>query len=282
MPWWESYPKLAGIAKFSVIEELTITPRELGRGSYYTVYAAYHSGKPCVAKQMHPFLKQDKLEYFCREINILSTIKHPSIVQFLGVYFMDKSQTPILVMEMMWKNLYDLLEEQPNQLFLLTKAHILYDVACGLQYLHSQKKPVVHRNLHPSKILLNENLNAKIADLGEAKQLEHASAQKLSTAPGNLPYMAPETLWPKKLKYDTKLDVFSLGCTIIHLVTEKFPAPADMFVESQKLDGSYERVTEANRRIEYLTLMKDTPVLQHIAYQSLEDAPTRRPTASDM
>ena len=56
-----------------------------------------------------------------------------------------------------------MLQEQPNKLFLLTKVHILYDVACGLQYLHSQKKPVVHRDLHPSNILLNENLNAKIS-----------------------------------------------------------------------------------------------------------------------
>ena len=278
MPWWESNPKLAEIAKFSVIEELTITKRELGRGSYGTVYAAQYSGKPCAAKQMHPFLRHDKLEIFVREINILSTLKHPSIVQFLGIYFMDKSQTPLLLMEMMWKSLYDLLQENPKQLFLLTKAHILYDVACGLQYLHGQKKPVVHRNLHPSNILLNENLNAKIADLADAKQLQYASAQKMSTAPSNLSYMAPETLQHKP-KYDTKLDVFSIGCTIIHLVTEKFPVPTDMFVGSQKLDGSYERVTEANRRIEYLNLMEDTPVLRHIAYQCLKDAPHNRPTA---
>ena len=281
IPWWKSYPKLAETVKFSVIEDLTITTRELGRGSYGTVHAAQHSGKPCVAKQLHPFLKHDKLEYFVREINIFSTLKHPSIVQFLGVYFKDKSQTPILVMEMMWKNLHNLLEEQRGQLFLLTKAHILYDVACGLQYLHSQKNPVIHRNLHPSNILLNENLKAKIADLGEAKPLQNVSAQKMSTAPGNIFYCAPETL-KKSPTYDTKLDVFSLGCTIIHVVTEKCPVPTDQFVESQSLEGSFQKVSEANRRIEYLNLMQDTPVLQHIAYQCLEDAPANRPTVPYM
>ena len=278
MPWWTSYyPKVAEVANFSVIEELTITPRELGRGSYGTVYAALHSGKPCVAKQMHPFLQHDKLEIFVREINIVSALKHPSIVQFLGVYFKDK--TPILVMEMMWKSLYSLLEEQPNQLFLLTKAHILYDVACGLQYLHGQKKPVVHGNLHPSNILLNENLNAKIADLGEVKQLQYVPLQYMSTVPGNIPYMAPEALRHKP-KYDTKLDVFSIGCTIIHIVTEKFPVPTDQFVESQSMKWGFEKVSEANRRIEYLNLMKDAPVLHYIAHQCLEDAPANRPIAS--
>ena len=269
---------LENTAKFSIIEEITITPSELGRGSYGTVYAAVYSSKPCVAKEMHPFLKHDKLETFVREINTLSTLKHPSIVQFLGVYFRDKSHVPILVMERMWKNLCTLLEEQPNQLALLTKMYILNDIACGLQYLHSQKKPVVHRDLHPSNVLLNENLSAKIADLGQAKPLDNVAAQKLSTAPGNIAYMAPETL-TKKPTYDTKLDIFSLGCTMIHLVTETFPSPADQFVQSENL---YRKVSEAERRIEYLNLMKHTSVLQHIAHQCLEDAPTSRPVASEI
>ena len=278
MPWWESNPKLAEIAKFSVIEDLTITAKEIGRGSYGTVYAAVHSSKPCVAKEMHPFLRHDKLESFVKEINILSALKHPSIVQFLGVYFRDASRPPILVMELMWKNLHSLLEEQPNKLFLLTKAHILYDVACGLQYLHTRKKPVIHRDLHPSNILLNENLNAKIADLGQATL---ASSYKLTSAPGNLIYMAPETL-QRKPTYDTKLDVFSLGCTIIHLVTEKCPGPSDRFVETEKCKGTFLQVSEANRRIEFLKLMAHVPVLKQLAYQCLEDAPTNRPTAGDI
>ena len=271
MPWWESNPGLSEIAKFSVIEELTITERELGRGSYGTVYVALHSGKPCAAKQLHSFSRYDKLEYFVAEINILSALKHPSIVEFLGVYFSDK--TPILVMELMWKNLYSLLEEQPNQLFKLTKARILYDVACGLQYLHSQKKPVVHGNLHPSNILLNENLNAKIVDLGPSQPLA------FFTLPSDIFYSAPETI-TKIPTYDTKSDVFSIGCTIIHLVTEKCTIPTDQFVILY--ENYIQKLAElgANRRTEYLTLMNDTPVIQHIAYPCLEDAPANRPTAS--
>jgi len=116
------------------------------------------------------------------------------------VHFKEKSDVPILVMERMWKSLFSLLEERPKQLPLVAKTHILYDVACGLQYLHSQDKPVVHRDLTASNILLNENLEAKIADLGQAKVLEKLG-QKLSTAQV---YMAPETLKHKPI-YDTKL-----------------------------------------------------------------------------
>jgi len=68
-------------------------------------------------------------------------------------------------MERLWKDLYTLLEEQPNQLPLLVKACILYDVTCGLQYLHGQEKPIVHHDITAKNVLLNTNFEAKIADL---------------------------------------------------------------------------------------------------------------------
>jgi len=268
--------------EFSAITEgIAITSTVLGRGSYGIVYAAVYNGKECVAKEMHPYLvyftKQHSSLERIKEINILRSLSHPSIVQFLGVYFRDGSSTPILIMERLWKSLYSLLEEYPNQMFLLTKTHILYDVACGLQYLHNQKRPVVHRDLHPGNILLSVHLEAKIADLGQAKVCESISTQKLSTAPGNMAFMAPETL-KHKPTYNITLDVFSFGCTIIHLITEKFPAPSDQFERINDL--TYRKVSEVDRRKEYLRLMVDIPVLKEMACRCLEDTSTNRPTAS--
>ena len=291
MPWWGSNPpKLLEAAKFSVIEDITITPHEIGRGSYGTVYAAVYDGKPCVAKEMHSYLNQPHqgrqntatpLEVFFKEINTLSTLKHPSIVQFLGVYFKYKSHTPILVMERMWKNLFNLLEEQPNQLPLLVKTHILYDVACGLQYLHGQKKPVVHRDLSANNVLLTENLEAKIADLGQAKALEKIAGQKLSTAPGNVAHMAPETL-KHKPTYDAKLDIFSFGCTVLHLVTEHFPSPTDQFVQSLDMVGAFTKVSEIDRRKNIIDMMTSSSLLKHIAIQCLYNESASRPAASQI
>ncbi|XP_065887085.1 serine/threonine-protein kinase TAO3-like isoform X2 [Dysidea avara] len=277
--------KLLETAEFSIIEHLTITPHELGRGSYGTVYAAKYNGKPCVAKEMHAYLNQvpnknGPLEICIKEINTLSTLKHPSIVQFLGVYFKEKSEAPILVMEMMWKNLVTLLEEQPNQLPLLIKTHILYDVACGLQYLHGQKKPVVHRDLSANNILLTENLQAKIADLGQAKALETLGTQKLTAVPGNVHHMAPETFKHGSM-YDSKMDIFSFGCTVLHVIAEKFPRPSDEFVES--VNNQYLRVSAMNRRKEFVDLVATkSSLLQHITTQCLQDEPSSRPTAIDI
>ncbi|XP_065887091.1 uncharacterized protein [Dysidea avara] len=293
MPWWGSNkPKLLETAEFSIIEDITITPHEIGRGSYGTVYAALYDGKPCVAKEMHPYLNQPHqgrhnnvstpLEIFFKEINTLSTLKHPSIVQFLGVYFRDKSHVPILVMERMWMNLFTLLEERPNQLPLLIKTHILYDVACGLQYLHGQKKPVVHRDLSANNVLLTENLEAKIADLGQAKALDKIAGQKFSTAPGNLAHMAPETL-KHKPTYDSKLDVFSFGCTIIHTVTEEFPTPTDQYLQSMDAPNTFTMISEFDRRKEFIDKMaSSSSLLQQIAVQCLQDASSSRPSAPEI
>ena len=180
-------------------------------------------------------------------------------------------------MERLWKNLFTLLEERPNQLPLLIKAHILYDVACGLQYLHGQKKLVVHRDLSANNILVNENLEAKIADLGQAKALENLAGQRLSTASGNVAHMAPEMLIYKPT-YDAKLDIFSFGCTVLHLMTEKFPTPTDQFVSSGDQQNSFLKVAGIERRKECIALLSNNSLLLHkIVLQCLQDVPAHRP-----
>ncbi|XP_065887107.1 uncharacterized protein [Dysidea avara] len=287
MPWWGSNkPKPLETAEFHIIDDVKIIPTTLGRGSYGTVKAAVFNGKPCVAKEIHPHFaivtadNPTPLDAFIKEINTLSSLRHPSIVQFLGVYFKENSHVPILVMERMWKNLSILLEEQPKQLPLLTKVHILYDVACGLQYLHGQKKPVVHRDLNANNILLNDNMDAKIADLGQAKALVSINTQKMSTEPGNIAHMPPEALKHEAAYYDSKLDIFSFGCTIIHLVTEKFPQPTNQYVPFEK--NTFIRQSEVERRIEFITQMSSSDYnrLQQIAIQCLYDVANGRPTAS--
>lgn len=98
--------------------------------------------------------------------------------------------------------------------------------------------------------------------------------------------MAPETLQHKPT-YDSKLDVFSFGCTAIHIVTEEFPKPTDQFEESMEssVDGGSSRflflkVSEVKRRQYFFDLMLSTPLLRQIAMQCLQDKPIERPTAS--
>ena len=183
-------------------------------------------------------------------------------------------------METMWKCLYAVLEDYPKQLSLINKVHILYDVICGLRYLHNKKKPIFHRDLNANNILLNEYLVAKIADLGQARALElvdDIDKRQLSTAPGNTLHMLPEALVPKPI-YDSTLDIFSFGCITIHTVTEKLAIPTDQFVRTENVN-MYVKKPEVERRQEYLDLMNDFSELQSIAIRCLEDTPSRRPSA---
>ena len=281
MPWWGSNQSKLDTAKVSIIKDLTITTTELGRGSFGVVYAAVYKGKPCVVKEIHHFLVRhngghSSLQALYMEINTLSLLKHPSIVQFLGVYM--KGDIPLLVMEKMWKNLASILTGQKDKrLPLLIKIHILYDVACGLQYLHGQEKPIVHRDITANNVLLTENLEAKIADLGLAKVVEPLTEQTLSTAPGNLSHMPPEAINHQPV-YNETLDVFSFSCVAIHTITEKFPTPTDQYKLSEQ---SFIKVSEIERREEFLDEMKnDTPFLHTIALKCLQENPALRPAAS--
>ena len=287
MSWWQvwksskSESKLLEIVELFLIENITITPNEIGSGSYGIVYSAVYNGKPCVAKMMHPHLiqanqKHVNLQSILREISTLSSLRHPSIVQFLGVH-MKESPAPIIIMEKMWKSLSSVLEEQPNQLSLLIKTHILHDIACGLRYLHGKKDPVVHRDLNAKNILLSEDFRAKIGDLGQAKALEMVKKLQLSTTPGNIDHTAPEATQHKP-KYDYKIDIFSFGCIVIHTITEEYPKAADQFQES--INSNYLKLSETERRQKFLDKMLNVPLLRQITIQCLQMDAITRPTAT--
>jgi len=85
------------------LEGVEETGEELGRGSYAKVVAVLYKGLRCAAKKVHDVLRQyddgNLLERFAGECTLLSGLRHPHIVQFLGVYFEQGSDVPVLVME---------------------------------------------------------------------------------------------------------------------------------------------------------------------------------------
>ena len=288
MSWWQTWKSIKSKEESRLLEiiepfhikDITITPNEIGCGSYGIVYSAVYNGKSCVAKVMHPHFspanqKHANLQPILREISTLSSLRHPSIVQFLGVH-MKESPAPIIIMEKMWKSLSSVLDEQPNHLSLLTKTHILHDIACGLSYLHGKKDPVVHRDLNAKQILLSKDFSAKIGDLRQAKTLEMVVKLQLSPTPGNIDHTAPEANQYKP-KYDSKIDIFSFGCIVIHIITEEYPKPIDQFQKSA--DSTYLKVSEIERRRTFLDKMLNVTLLQQITVQCLQMDPNTRPTA---
>ena len=126
----------------------------------------------------------------------MAEIRHPHIVKFLGLCYLEGSTLPVLVMERMDSNLDKLLETSPS-LPLVLKLSLLTDVARGLLYLHTHNPPIVHRDLSARNVLLTSSLVAKISDLGNARIVNLQPGQlarTLTRVPGTQVYMPPESL----------------------------------------------------------------------------------------
>ena len=205
-------------------------------------------------------------------------LRHPNIVQFLGVYCKPGSTIPILVMERMDESLRLLLENCLN-IPMTIKLSILFDISLGLRCLHSNK--IVHRDLSSNNILLTTQLRAKISDLGVAKVLRNDSKKSLTKIPGTADFMPPEAQLDMSI-YDTSLDVFSYGGVMLHTATQLRPTPSAV----KQYDPKTRKVrgfTEVERRQSYIDQMTgNAKELVPLAVECLDDDPEVRPTMTDV
>ncbi len=171
----------------------------------------------CIGKKLHDTLIDVESEgvaevvrKYLQECQLMSSLRHPNITQFLGLCFLPGTQLPLLVMERLETSLEDLLEHMPN-LQLSLKCSALEDVANGLFYLHDRHPPVIHRDLTSKNVLLTSSLVAKITDMGNSCIITIKPDQMARTlTPGTLAYMPPEAQ-DDKHRYGTAIDVFSYG-----------------------------------------------------------------------
>ena len=262
-----------------------VTDRELGHGSYATVQELEYMGLKCAGKKIHDLLlRQGDASYTLRrfeeECRLLSQVRHPNIVQFLGVHFQRGVRVPILVMEYLPTNLTSCIE----QYGILPKEigySILDDVALGLCYLHSQTPPIIHRDLSSNNVLLTFNMTAKISDLGVARILNLTPLQvsRMTQTPGTPAYMPPEVMVANP-KYDTSVDEFSYGILMIHMFSGRWPEPqvGPVRVES----GRMIPVSEAERREVFLRAIGNEHPLMDLILRCVNNDPQVRPHASEI
>lgn len=90
-----------------------------------------------------------------------------------------------------------------------------------LRYLHVEKK-IIHRDLNPSNIMIDNKFNIKVTDFGLAKSITSASTNKMGQSfVGTVAYSAPEIV--QRQDYNEKADIWSLGCILHELMCLKAP-----------------------------------------------------------
>lgn len=265
------------------LEGVEETGEELGRGSYAKVVAVLYKGLRCAAKKVHDVLRQyddgNLLERFAGECTLLSGLRHPHIVQFLGVYFEHGSDVPVLVMEYLPTTLTGSLDRYgvlPDEM----SYSVLRDVALGLTYLHEHTpQPIIHRDLSANNVLLTSGMTAKISDLGVARILNLTPAEmtRMTQTPGTQAYMPPEATVANP-KYDKCIDIFSYGVMMIHVLCGEWPLPTREAVEPGLLNIGLKAVSEVERRkIHLLKIGRNHPLLNLIR-QCLANNPEHRPS----
>ena len=259
--------------------------RDIGVGAYGRVYEVEYCGITCAAKEVHSILvgvgeQFDAIkEAFLTECVRSSSLSHPNIVHFLGVYSPGgQSLLPVLVMERMQESLTSVVENYPN-IPMYIKLAMLLDVSRGLWYLHSHHPPIIHRDISPNNVLLTSQFVAKISDLGVAKVIQADSKKTKTRAPGTVDFMPPEALLDTPV-YGPPLDVFSYGGVILHVVNQEWPKPLHYVMTDHKT-GKVLGLTEVERRQQHLDKMTGTPVdLRSLAEECLDNQPSRRPLIS--
>ena len=219
----------------------------------------------------------------------MSQLRHPHIVQFLGVCYLPGSPIPVLLMEKLLSSLDNLLETNPN-IPLDIKLHLLTGTGGGVVYLHSHTPPIAHRDLTARNILVDSGLTAKIADLGVARIVNIQPGQLAATmtnAPGNNLYMPPETVQDEgDPRYNTAIDIFSFGVISLFTLTQTFPKDLKPATYKDPATRKLVARSEIERREVYIEQMKtalgESHSLVKVTVNCLEYDPNDRPTASEV
>ena len=217
----------------------------------------------------------------------MSQLRHPHIVQFLGVCYLPGAQLPVLLMEKLQTSLDNLLETSPN-IPIDLKVHLLTGTGRGVVYLHSRTPPIAHRDLSAKNILVDNGLNAKIADLGVSRIVNIQRgrlAASMTQMPGTGVYMPPEAAQEEGVtRYNTAIDIFSFGVVSLFTLTQTFPKDLKPATYRDPATRRLVARSEIERREHYIIPMKaalgETHTLVQLTLACLEYDQEDRPSGT--
>ncbi|WJX46780.1 non-specific serine/threonine protein kinase [Trifolium repens] len=204
----------------------------LGKGGFGTVYQGILSSGKMVAIKVLDSTLEATSRSFDAECNAIRNLRHRNLVQVISSCSNDDFKS--LVMEFMSNGSVEKWLYSENYcLDFLQRLNIMIDVASALEYLHHGSSiPVVHCDLKPSNVLLDEDMVAHVSDFGISKLLDEGQSKTHTQTLATIGYVAPE--YGSKGVISVKGDVYSYGIMLMEMFTGKKPTN-EMFSEELTL-----------------------------------------------
>ncbi|XP_017046730.1 putative mitogen-activated protein kinase 14C [Drosophila ficusphila] len=194
----------------------------LGEGSFGQVAKVRVRGTEnyvAMKKLLHAFDDEENAKGTYREIRLLKHFVHRNVVGLLNIFYpplrnpvrsVNDFEEVYLVTQLMDEDLHRF--SRSNRISDYHIRYILYQILRGLKYIHSAG--VLHRDLKPGNIAVNQNMEVRILDFGLAR----LCSQKMTRAVGTLRYRAPEVLFCWE-DYTKAIDMWSVGCILAELIS---------------------------------------------------------------
>eukprot|EP01119_Soliformovum_irregulare_P012713 TRINITY_DN3318_c0_g1_i1.p1 TRINITY_DN3318_c0_g1~~TRINITY_DN3318_c0_g1_i1.p1 ORF type:complete len:621 (+),score=139.58 TRINITY_DN3318_c0_g1_i1:106-1968(+) len=200
----------------------------IGKGNFGEVYKGYWHGTVVAVKKTklpQTATKEELAQFiddFEREALIMKSLRHPNILQFLGICRVGEGLEICIITEFMNRgSLYRILHLKELELPWELKLRMAIDISRGMNYLHLSTPMIIHRDLKSHNLLLDDNWRVKIADFGLAKLLHADGSHGEMTSCGTPAWTAPEVL--RNERYTESVDVYSFGILCWELVTRDEP-----------------------------------------------------------
>ncbi|KAK8952064.1 Mitogen-activated protein kinase kinase kinase YODA [Platanthera zijinensis] len=194
----------------------------LGRGTFGHVYLGFNSenGQMCAIKEVKAIsddsISRESLKQLNQEIQLLSQLSHPNVVQYYGSELVGETLA-VYLEYVSGGSIHKLLQEYGPFGEPIIKNYTA-QILSGLAYLHCRK--TVHRDIKGANILVDPNGEVKLADFGMAKHV--SSYTSIKSFKGSPYWMAPEVIMNVS-GYNLSVDIWSLGCTVLEMATSKPP-----------------------------------------------------------
>jgi len=247
---------------------------EVGRGGMGVVLLGEHVslGRPAAIKVLPPELAREEefVARFVREARAAAQLDHPNVVR---VYDAGRTgDSYYIAMELVPGHTLAQELDRAGPLSVERALEVTRSVALALA--EAGRQSIIHRDVKPSNILIRDDGLVKLADLGLAKAIGSPGVTVSQTALGTPYYMAPEQARDPR-SVDTRADLYSLGCTLYHMLTGAVPYTGTSFFTVMKAHES-----EAIPDPRQLRPDLPKPVAQLIRWTMAKD-PDDRPASAE-